>query len=221
MSFGHAVLQNKIKKIFSYLISSKCGASIADTDTDTDTDTLLPIKAIFCQWEQFFWITVSSATEHDTDIHNNMKKQQRKTGQESIPVLYYPSDTDANIRLNILGIWSIRPPLALSSFTTQQIQKFVLFSPYLHSRMYRMAIRYPLFFRHSRIAWTAASEELKVGSEQELSWAALLSSVKEAAADLRLVFNLFSSLDMLVSCERGSGWCESVLQIRWGGVAVV
>lgn len=101
---------------------------------------------------------------------------------------------------------------------------FTFFPPHLHSRMYRMAIRYPLLFRHSRIAWTAASEELKVGSEQELSWTALLSSAKEAAADLRLVFNSFSSLDMLVSCERwqqlmwtGAGGVCAVQHKEWWG----
>lgn len=56
-----------------------------------------------------------------------------------------------------------------------------------------------------------------MGSEQELSGAAPLSSFKEAAADLRLLFNSFSSLDMLVSCERQEWkWFESVLHIRWG-----
>lgn len=70
------------------------------------------------------------------------------------------------------------------------------------------------------MAWTAASEELKVGSEQELSGIALLSLVKEAAADLRLLFNSFSSLDILVSYERGEGsmWIGGVHKIG-GAVA--
>lgn len=33
------------------------------------------------------------------------------------------------MRLNSLSIWSIRPPIALNSFTTQHIRKFVLFCP--------------------------------------------------------------------------------------------
>lgn len=91
---------------------------------------------------------------------------------------------------------------------------FFYFS-YLHSRMWRIAVTYSLFLRHSRMAWTAASEELKVGSGQEFSRVAISSFVTEAAATLRLLFNSFSSLDMLVSLTlRGIkcglyGWCHS------------
>jgi len=62
-----------------------------------------------------------------------------------------------------------------------------------------MAVGNTLFFRHSRMACTAASDELKVGSEQELSLAAISSFVTEAAATLRLHFNSFSSREIFFS----------------------
>lgn len=195
------------------MISSKCGASIADTDT------LLPITAIFCQWEQFFWITVSSATEHNTDIHNYMTKQQTKTRQESIPVLHYPPDTDANIRLNNLGIWSIRPPLALSSFTTQQIHKFVSFFS-------------PLTCIPECTGWpsdTRCSSDTPGLPEQRLQrswrWAQSRSSPGRHSyhpSRRLLPTSGWSSTRLALwtcwSAAKGeSGWCESMLQIRWGG----
>lgn len=51
----------------------------------------------------------------------------------------------------------------------------------------------------------AASEQVKVGSEQELSWVAISSFVSEDAATLRLHFNSFSSLDIFVSYNSGEG----------------
>lgn len=164
-------------------MSSKCGAN-----TDTDTNTLLPLKAIFCQWGQFLL--------HDKAAEEN---RARIDPSPRPPNWYW------HYQYSQYSWYRINPPTTCFKliYNSTDIQVFSPPSNYLHSRMYRMAIRYPLFFRHSRIAWTAASEELKVGSEQELSWTGLLSSVKEAAADLRLVFNSFSSLDMLVSCERG------------------
>lgn len=54
------------------------------------------------------------------------------------------------------------------------------------------------------MAWTAASEELKVGSEQEVS-----SFVPEPAANLRLLFNSFSSRDIF---ESYNSWGEFKLK---------
>ena len=64
-----------------------------------------------------------------------------------------------------------------------------------------MAVVNSWFFRASRMACTAASEERKVGSEEEdVSWAAWRSlEVTEAAAARRLPFSSFSSLDIFIS----------------------
>lgn len=56
-----------------------------------------------------------------------MTKQQKRTGWESILVLDHQTDTDTTNILNTLGFGLIRPPLALSSCTTQQIHKVFFF----------------------------------------------------------------------------------------------
>lgn len=99
------------------LITSNCGASTVDTDCDTNT--LLPIKAIFCQWERFFdncFYCYKTGQWH-TQLQD---KTVGKTGQKLMPVLYYLSDTDTCVGLNILAISSIRPQLFFSLFMTQK-----------------------------------------------------------------------------------------------------